>query len=223
MVKVILFDVYGTLLDVHSIKMVLEKYLPGNGDESSRLLREKQIEYTRLYSLRPPQIPYESFMSLTRAALEYTIQFIGKNVQDVPVDEIMSRYQKLEKFPEVSEVLDYIRSNSYSIAVLSNGNSEMLREVLNNSGLQDKIEVYLSASSVLSFKTDERVYKIASEFFKCNSDECLLVSANYWDIIGAGWNGLKTFWVNRSSSPKDPIGYAPDFEGKSLEDLKRIL
>ena len=223
MFKTILFDVYGTLLDVHSIQIVLEKYFPGKGIEASKLLRDKQIEYTRLYALRPLEIPYKNFMSLTQSALEYTIKTFSKNNQNIPVADIMSSYQKLNTFPEAVQVLDYLKSKNYSMAVLSNGDSEMLKEVLENSGLKDKFDTSLSADSVKSFKIDSQVYKLASDFFECKPDECLLVSANYWDIIGAGWNGIKTFWVNRMGGPRDPLGYAPNFEGKSLEELKRIL
>ena len=223
MFKAILFDVYGTLLDVHSIQMVLEKYFPGKGIEASKLLRDKQIEYTRLYASRPLEIPYENFMSLTRSAVEYTIMTFGKNNQSIPIADIMSSYQRLNTFPEVVQVLDYIKSKNYNMAVLSNGDSEMLKEVLENSGLKDKFDTSLSADSVNSFKIDFKVYKLASDFFECKTDECLLVSANYWDIIGAGWNSIKTFWINRMGVPRDPLGYAPNFEGKSLEELKRIL
>ena len=223
MFKAILFDVYGTLLDVHSIQIVLEKYFPGKGIEASKLLRDKQIEYTRLYALRPSGIPYENFMSLTRSAVEYTIMIFGKNNQNIPVADIMTSYQKLNTFPEAVQVLDYIKSKNYKMAVLSNGDSEMLREVLGNSGLHDKFDTSLSAGSVKSFKIDSTVYKLASNFFGCKPEECLLVSANYWDIIGAGWNGIKTFWVNRIGSPRDPLGHKPNFEGKSLEELQQFL
>ena len=223
MFKAILFDVYGTLLDVHSIQIVLEKHFPGKGIEASKLLRDKQIEYTRLYALRPLEIPYKNFMSLTQSALEYTIKTFGKNNQNIPVVDIMSSYQKLNTFPEAVQVLDYIKSKNYNMAVLSNGDSEMLKEVLENSGLKDKFDTTLSAGSVESFKIEPRVYKLASDFFECKPDECLLVSANYWDIIGGGWNGIKTFWVNRNGSPKDPLGYEPSFEGKSLAELQQIL
>ncbi len=223
MFKAILFDVYGTLLDVHSIQIALEKHFPGKGIEAAKLLRDKQIEYTRLYALRPLEIPYKNFMSLTQSALEYTIKTFGKNNQNIPVADIMSSYQKLNTFPEAVQVLDYIKSKNYNMAVLSNGDSEMLKEVFENSGLKDKFDTSLSADSVKSFKIESKVYKLASDFFECKPDECLLVSANYWDIIGAGWNGIKTFWINRMGVPRDPLGYAPNFEGKSLEGLQRIL
>ena len=161
MFKAILFDVYGTLLDVHSIQIVLEKYFPGKGIEASKLLRDKQIEYTRLYASRPEGIPYENFMSLTRSAVNYTIMTFGKNNQNIPLADIMSSYQRLNAFPEVAQVLDYIKSKNYKMAVLSNGDSEMLKGALANSGFRDKFDTSLSAGSVKSFKIDSKVYKLS--------------------------------------------------------------
>ena len=64
------------------------------------------------------------------SAVEYTIMIFGKNNQNIPVADIMTSYQKLNTFPEAVQVLDYIKSKNYKMAVLSNGDSEMLREVL---------------------------------------------------------------------------------------------
>ena len=54
----------------------------------------------------------------------------GKNNQSIPIADIISSYQRLHTFPEVSHVLDYIKSKNYKMAVLSNGDSEMLDGVL---------------------------------------------------------------------------------------------
>ena len=47
------------------------------------------------------------------------------------------------------------------MAVLSNGDSEMLDGVLGNSGLQDKFDTSLSAGSVKSFKIDSCCLQIS--------------------------------------------------------------
>ena len=62
MIQVIAFDVYGTLLNVYSIQVILEKYLPGNGMQASTIIRDKQIEYTRIYTMSQNRIPYVNFM-----------------------------------------------------------------------------------------------------------------------------------------------------------------
>ena len=55
MIKVVVFDAYGTLFDVHSISALAEQLYPGQGAAISALWRDKQIEYTRLVSMSDPQ------------------------------------------------------------------------------------------------------------------------------------------------------------------------
>jgi hypothetical protein len=44
----VLFDAYGTLLDVYSVGLLAEQLFPGHGQALSVLWRDKQIDYTRL-------------------------------------------------------------------------------------------------------------------------------------------------------------------------------
>ena len=53
----------------------------------------------------------------------------GKNNQNIPLADIMSII-KLNTFSEAVQVLDYIKSKNYNMAVLSNGDSEMLKVFL---------------------------------------------------------------------------------------------
>jgi 2-haloacid dehalogenase len=54
-------------------------------------------------------------------------------------------------------------------------------------------------------------------------NDILFVSSNFWDITGAGWCGLKTFWVNRIDQEIENLDYFPDSTGKNLIDLGKLL
>jgi 2-haloacid dehalogenase len=54
MIKVVVFDAYGTLFDVHSISALADRLYPGQGVAISALWRDKQIEYTRLVTMSDP-------------------------------------------------------------------------------------------------------------------------------------------------------------------------
>ena len=45
--KAVLFDVYGTLLDVYSVGLRAEQMFPGAGERLARAWRDKQIEIGR--------------------------------------------------------------------------------------------------------------------------------------------------------------------------------
>jgi 2-haloacid dehalogenase len=51
----------------------------------------------------------------------------------------------------------------------------------------------------------------------------LFVSSNAWDVIGAGWYGLTTFWVNRQNLPFEEIGPKPTYTGANLNDVLAAL
>ena len=223
MIQVIAFDVYGTLLNIHSIQLILEKYLPGKGMQASTIIRDKQIEYTRIYTMSQNRIPYVNFMDLTISAINYTFQYFGKELDDKQFKEIVECYKKLNTFSEVRSVLNQLNEQNIKFVVLSNANEEMLQETLANSGLVDVFSNVFSAASIPTFKTDHRVYSMVSNHFNCSLKDCLLVSSNYWDILGGGWAGMKTFWVNRHSLPRDPLNYSPNYEGKSLNDLMQTI
>ena len=47
MIRLVVFDAYGTLFDVYSVSAMAETLFPGQGSALSVLWRDKQIEYSR--------------------------------------------------------------------------------------------------------------------------------------------------------------------------------
>ena len=66
------------------------------GKQASLLIRDKQIEYTRLYAISQDNIPYVDFMGLTISAIEYTFESFGKNLDSNEFKEIIECYKKLD-------------------------------------------------------------------------------------------------------------------------------
>ena len=69
-IRAILFDAYGTLLDVHSVAILAEQKFPGFGAALSALWRDKQLQYTWLRTLAGR---YEDFAAVTSASLDYAL------------------------------------------------------------------------------------------------------------------------------------------------------
>jgi hypothetical protein len=59
-VKGIIFDLYGTLYDVHTVAGLCDTHHPGRGLEISILWRQKQLEYTWLRSLMNKYVSFAS-------------------------------------------------------------------------------------------------------------------------------------------------------------------
>jgi 2-haloacid dehalogenase len=44
-----------------------------------------------------------------------------------------------------------------------------------------------------------------------------------WDAAGAKWFGYTTYWANRTMSPEECLGAAPDGAGRDLTGLAAFL
>ncbi|MEY3573031.1 MAG: haloacid dehalogenase type II [Burkholderiaceae bacterium] len=213
--KVLAFDAYGTLFDVLSVSQRLEAYFPGEGRAMAQLLRDKQLEYSRLRTIAGGQ-HIKPFWQITQDALRFTLRAFDKPPQEDVVRSVMQSYAQISAYPEVIDALGTLREAGIALVVLSNGNAEMLNEALRHSGLTPLFDGVLSAEQVGCFKVDPRVYALACSFANCKPEEAVLISSNAWDVAGARWQGLQAYWVNRANLPFDELDTLPSAQGKSL-------
>ena len=218
--QAILFDAYGTLFDVYAIAAEAERQFPGNGAVLANLWRDKQIEYTRLRSLSGT---YQPFDVVTDEALQFACRKLGLALSAEGRQQLMAQYNQLSAFPENLSVLQALKQSGMTLAILSNGNPEMLAPVIHAAGMTNLFTHVLSAHSVKKFKTAPEVYQLGINTLGVGAQDCLFVSSNGWDICGAAWFGYPTFWVNRAAAPLEVLGVAPDGEGRSLNDLLEFV
>ena len=225
MYKLIAFDAYGTLLDVYSIGVVADELFPGKGQALCLLWRDRQIEYTRLVSMSDPggSKNYHSFWDLTIAALRYSCKRMGLDLHPNQEQRLMGQYAKLSAFPECAAVLTQLEQKGLATAVLSNGNVEMLSSALAVNQLDTLLDRVISVDEVRQFKISPATYALLPAHFAVHPPEILFISCNAWDIIGAAWFGLDTFWVNRYQLPFEEIGPKPTYTGADLTDLLAVL
>jgi 2-haloacid dehalogenase len=198
-IRAILFDVYGTLLDVHSAIAREGKELGAAAEAVSRLWRQKQLEYTWVWSLRGE---YRSFRALTEAALDFALASNGVS-SAVLRDRLMKAYERLDAFPEVAESLKALRARGLRLAALSNGDADMLEAGLQAAGIRAALDAVLSVAPLQIFKPDRRVYELGRAWADAPAEEIAFVSANAWDAGGAAGFGFRTFWINRAGQPHE--------------------
>jgi 2-haloacid dehalogenase len=228
MIKVVVFDAYGTLFDVHSISALAESMYPGQGAAISALWRDKQIEYTRLVTMSDPQGAqgsryYKSFWDLTRAALRYTLARLKIAHAQAHEDALMAQYAQLTAFPENLSVLQQLRAMGLPTAILSNGSPDMLETAVASAGFTDLLSRVLSVDGIRLFKTAPQCYGLVLQAFEVQADEVLFVSSNAWDALGATWFGFTTLWVNRQNLPGETIGPKPSYIGSDLTRVLEVL
>lgn len=218
--KAVLFDVYGTLLDVRSVAAVAEAMFPGDGAALSSLWREKQLQYSWLRTLSDR---YADFWQVTGDALDYASEALHLRLSPADRARLMNEYEGLTAFPDAASALQALRRSGLPLAVLSNGTPRMLERTLSNAGLRDRFASILSVDAVRQYKTAPAAYGMAAQQFGAAPAELVLVSSNGWDVAGAASFGLATFWVNRTGAPVERLGVEPTAVGRSLADLPAWL
>jgi 2-haloacid dehalogenase len=228
MIRLVVFDAYGTLFDVYSISSLAESLFPGQGQALSVLWRDKQIEYSRLISLSDPMNPmgsrhYQSFWDLTRLGLQYACQRLELELTPAKQKLLMDQYAQLTPFPENLAVLEALQSLQIPAAILSNGSPDMLQAAVSSAGMVHVIDKVLSVDEVRQFKTSPQSYGLVADHYKVDIREVLFVSSNSWDALGATWFGFKSFWVNRQGMPFETLGPRPTYSGRSLRDILTLI
>lgn len=213
--KVIVFDAYGTLLDLSSIDVLLTAIYGSLGKDIGMTWRQKQLEYSWLRTLMGS---YQSFKVVTIEALRFATAYHNVDLSTEYEYMLIQNYDKLTVFEDVKSILNKLEKE-HQLAVLSNANEQMLSTVLGNNNVLSKFDFVLSANAVQEFKPRATVYQYAVDKVKKTKNEITFISSNSWDISGAKFFGFHTVWINRKLMPFDNIGQKPDIMVSSLEEL----
>jgi len=217
--KAVLFDAYGTLLDVYSIGKLAEELFPSHGAALATLWRDKQIEYTRLVTTSNDGAFYQDFWALTRAALRYTCKRLKLNLSAASEEALMQQYRLLEAFPENIRVLELLKSKGIPTGILSNGSPEMLNAAVRHAKMDGLLDHVLSVDALRQYKTSPKAYALGTSSMQLPASYILFVSCNAWDALAATWFGYQTLWVNRYDLPFEELGTEPSYTGKTLDDV----
>jgi 2-haloacid dehalogenase len=199
--RAVVFDAYGTLLDVHAAMAKHATRLGPGWPQISAEWRQKQLEYSWIRSLAGPP-HHRDFWRLTRDALEWTAARHGIT-DDAFLSAVLLAYRHLDPYPEVREVLRRIRDRKLPVGVLSNGEPGMLADAIQSADLHELLDFVLSIESVGAYKPAPRVYRLAEERLELPSNQIAFVSSNAWDAFGAHAFGLQVFWINRTGQPAE--------------------
>lgn len=215
-VRAIIFDVYGTLFDVHSVASRASQGIGGDIQALSNLWRQKQIEYTWRLALMER---YRGFREVTESALRASLGQLRIAATEAQIEQLMHAYDSPSVFGEVRPALE--RLKEVPLAILSNGTPEMIDSAVANAGLASAFACIISADRIRTYKPSPRVYALGPEMLGIPAPGILFVSSNSWDAAGAKAYGYQVCWCNRSGAPSDDLGFAADFTIKSLDQLTR--
>ena len=217
-IKVIIFDAYGTLFDVNSAAQKCKDKIGPKWENFANYWRKTQLEYTWLRTLMNR---HKDFWQVTEDSLDKSMEIF--NIDDSMRKELLNLYKKLSPYQEVDKVLISLKEKKYKIAILSNGTPSLLSELVSSNKLENIFNDIFSIEEVKVYKPDSKVYEIPITKYQIKSEEAAYLSANTWDVSGAGNFGYKSVWVNRNKSIFDKLDYIPKYEIKDLTELLDIV
>jgi len=211
------FDAYGTLFDVHAAAERQKDAIGPKWQKLSQTWRAKHIEYTWVYSLAGRQA---LFWDLAQRSLDFAIASIGGGISPDVRAKLLAAYRTMDAYPEVAEVLSVLKARGAKLAILSNGDADMLTDAVQAAKLGGLFDAVISVVPAGIFKPSPKVYQLVVGRFGGAPADVSFQSSNRWDIAGAKAFGFRCVWVNRAGAPDEYPDLRPD---RTVPDLRALL
>jgi len=224
-VKALTFDVFGTVLDLGtSLLPFISGFLKKkNAHVSPQKIWEDWRARQRIeqYQDTIMMLGHSGYLETSRRACVYTLALNGISASPEEVKELMTGWQRLSPFPEVRAALDRLKGR-YRLVALSNGEPEYLAHLVKNR-VQFEFHDTLSVNTVGAFKPHPAVYRRAALMLGLEVGQCMMVSANSFDVVGARACGFQAAFVNRYGSPYEDTPYKPRVVVRDFTELADAL
>jgi putative hydrolase of the HAD superfamily len=227
MIKLVVFDVGGTLLDYHTPlnkcdKKILEEMFHIKTSE-----REIKKAIDRLdLKCGSTHLPSKSYkIQITKCILK---RF------GIPASKAKEFLEKWDKSIDLKDLKLYSDSLptikklkvKYLIATLANTSDKIFhKKVLKKTKLKEHFHLHIDSDSAGIRKPDEKIFKIVLKHFKVKPSEAVMIGDTpSADILGAKKLGMHTVLINRRRLPYHFTKMTrPDFEIISLKGLMPVL
>ena len=226
-VKVLAFDVFGTVVDWHgSISREIDAMRLGvSGERFAIAWRAGYLP--AMERVRSGELGWTRIDDLHRLILDSVLARYGiTHLSAGEIDHLNKVWHRLDPWPDTLEGLRRLKSR-YTICTLSNGNLGLLTNMAKRAGLP--WDLILSAEVFHHYKPDPETYLGVAGIFDLPPDQVMLVAAHKEDLHAAAACGLRSAFITRAlefgaSRPVD-ISREPafDFHATDLPDLASQL
>ena len=222
-VALVTFDVYSALFDIAG--SLTGRLREAAGLDEARAAhafqtwRAKQMERAAISnSLGRART---SFRECTRQALGYVERRFGLALGEAAREELVMAWDRLTPWPEAPRVLETLASRGYPLALLSNGDRDMLQALA--ASLAVPFAHIYSSEDAGAYKPHPAIYELPMRTPGVERAQVLHVAGAANDALGSTAAGIRCYWSNRTGDvPLDPA-YAPACQGPSLEGLLDLL
>ena len=230
-IKGILFDIYGTLIDIETdesleeIYRTIAHYLTYHGvylhrwevrDRYYEIMKQQKEEGGEEYPEIDVEAIWNSFLRqegieapLARRKLATILAQIFRAISQ----------KRLKLYPDVKRMLDELRP-IYRIALVSDAQPCYALPEIKAVGLEGYFDPIIISAQYGFRKPDTRLFEKALDTMKLKPAEVICVGNDmYRDIYGASQLGIKTILVDSNLGAKSHENVTPDYFANRFEDV----
>ncbi len=227
--RVLMFDVFGTLVDWRSSLIELAEanaVQAGVHADWAAIVDEWRHAYQPAMDRVRQGASWRDLDLLQRETLNDVLAR-----SDVPLpagsrESLVQGWRQLRPWPDSRDGLDRLRRR-YVTATLSNGHLALLADLLKFADL--RVDVVLSAQLAGGYKPDAKVYLTALRLLDCQPEDAGMVAAHPQDLRAAAALGLRPIFVRRplewgpGVTPAEPPALDGLLEADGLDHLADAL
>jgi len=224
-IKVLVFDQYGTVVDKQKgLTEVVTPFLKQKGWEGKphsfvTWWRRTHFENSMIDALCDRG--HTLYREIGHGAVAHVMDRCGIRYTEDEVRWLVSEIEKLKPFPDVLAALAKLRAGGYQLAILSNGDRDMLKAAGPHIGFAfDKV---ISVEEAGYFKPHWKTYAKAAELLGQVPAGILFVANHAFDCIGAKSFGMRAAFIDRRKRPFGRTPHQPDLIVADFAELASVL
>lgn len=195
--RVLLFDVFGTLVDWRSSLIdIAEAAAARSGLRAdwAAIVDDWRRAYQPAMDRVRQGAAWRDLDSLQRETLTAVLARRGVAIPAADTERLVRGWRQLRPWPDSRAGLDRLR-RAHLTATLSNGHIALLADLLKFADL--RVDAVLSAQLAGVYKPDAQAYLTALRLLDCPPAEAAMVAAHAADLRAAAALGLRPIFVRR--------------------------
>ena len=224
-IRALAFDQYGTIVDMQKgLTQAVTPFLKGKGWQGSpdsfvTWWRRTHFENSMIDALIDRgHTPYRQ---IGHRAVAYVMDRCKIGYTQDEVRWLVSQIETLKPFPDVVPALETLRSAGYTLAILSNGDRDMLEAAGPHIGFA--FDHVISVQEAGYFKPHWKTYAKAEEIIGEERASILFVANHAFDCIGAKAYGFRAAFIDRRKRPFGDSPHVPDLIVTDFAELAAAL
>ncbi len=199
MIKAIIFDLFGTLVDADNLFKPISYELSVETnidfDEIESVIYkfyDKTFDGHHEKEFKPERYYYKILFNKLKALYGLT------ESSDFYVDLMYETFARLKKY-EDAKIIENLKEKGYKIGIVTNADTYFVKKVLKNNNIQ--YDDLIISEDIELYKPDPKIFEKSLENLAVNKNEAIFIGDNIEaDYYGAKEYGIKPLLIDRNNT-----------------------